>query len=158
GDLPPAEENNVERPMNEKLDRRAFLQQSSLVGLALASPRSGVMAAEPSKANPQERRGLLVGLPSKPGPLLEKIKALGDNEWLELGTPAADPNWGKGRGRSWSSRMTYAPDLQGAFLIGQGVHGFIKPDGYFMDDIWFYDLPAHRWICIYPGTDTRNFM
>ena len=32
-----------------------------------------------------------------------KIKVLGDNEWLNLGSPAADPKWGKARGRSWSS-------------------------------------------------------
>jgi hypothetical protein len=144
--------------MSEHLNRRAFLRQLSLA-FALATARStAVGAPEPSPATPRRRQGPLAGLPSKPGPLFEKIKALGDNEWLEVGAPAADPKWGKGRGRSWSSRMAYAPDLQGAFLIGQGVHGFIKPDGYFMDDIWFYDLAAHRWICIYPGTDTRNFV
>jgi hypothetical protein len=21
-----------------------------------------------------------------------------------------------------------------------------------MDDVWFYDLNGHRWICCYPGT------
>ena len=33
----------------------------------------------------------LQGLPSKPGPHIEKIRKLGDNAWLELGQPAADP-------------------------------------------------------------------
>lgn len=104
------------------------------------------------------RQGALKDLPSPPGPHIERIKSLGDNAWLELGSPAPDPKWGKARGRSWSSRMPHAPELAGAFLHGQGVHGYIKPDGYFMDDIWFYDLNAHRWICLYPGTDTRNFV
>ena len=49
--------------------------------------------------------GPLAGLPSKPGPHVEKIKALGDNEWLNLGPPAADPKWGRARGRSWGSNM-----------------------------------------------------
>ena len=25
-----------------------------------------------------------------------------------------------------------------------------------MDDLWFYDLNAHRWVCCYPGYDTKN--
>lgn len=54
--------------------------------------------------------------------------------------------------------MAYAGDLGGAFFIGQGVHGYVKPDGCFMDDIWFYDANGHRWICLYPGTDTNNFI
>jgi hypothetical protein len=53
--------------------------------------------------------------------------------------------------------MSYAPDLQGAFLVGQGRHGYIKPDGRF-DDIFFYDLNAHRWICVFPGIDTRTLV
>jgi hypothetical protein len=105
-----------------------------------------------------EHKGALAGLPSAPGPHLEKIKALGDNQWLNIGAPAPDPKWGQARGRSWSSKMVYAGDLQGAFLNGQGVHGYIKPDGYFMDDIWFYDLNGHRWICLYPGLNTRTFV
>jgi hypothetical protein len=113
-------------------------------------------AAQPDKAKDVERRGPLAGLPSRPGPHIDKIKALGDNEWLELGAPAPDPKWGQGRGRSWGCNMPYAPDLQGAFLAGQGMHGFIKPDGRY-DDIFFYDLNAHRWICIDPGLNTRTF-
>ncbi|MEX0702249.1 MAG: hypothetical protein WD069_09155 [Planctomycetales bacterium] len=124
-----------------------------LAGTLAVSPHAG--AAEPKRI---DRTGVLAGLPSEAGPHIARIQALGDNEWLNLGSPAPDPRWGKGRGRSWSSKMPYAPELGGAFLNGQGVHGYIKPDGYFMDDIWFYDLLAHRWICIYPGTDTRNFV
>ena len=42
----------------------------------------------------QEKKTPLADLPSKPGPHIEKIKALGDNEWLNLGAPAADPKGG----------------------------------------------------------------
>jgi hypothetical protein len=53
--------------------------------------------------------------------------------------------------------MSHAPDLQGAFLVGQGVHGYIKPDGLF-DDIFFYDLNGHRWICVFPGINTKTLV
>jgi hypothetical protein len=108
-------------------------------------------------AEPVAPQGPLVGLPGKPGPHIDKIMALSDNEWLELGPPAADPKWGKARGRSWSARMAYAPDLQGAFLVGQGVHGYIKPDGLF-DDIFFYDVNGNRWICVFPGINTKTYV
>jgi hypothetical protein len=100
--------------------------------------------------------GPLAGVPSKPGPHIERIKAMADNSWLELGVPAADPKWGRARGRSWTSEMPSAPELRGAFLYGEGVHGYTKPDGHYMDDLWFYDIHAHRWICCYPGADTRS--
>ncbi len=48
----------------------------------------------------QDKKGPLAELPSKPGAHIEKIKALGDNQWLNLGVPAADPKWGKARGSS----------------------------------------------------------
>ncbi len=98
----------------------------------------------------------LAGLPSKPGDHIEKIKALGDNSWLNLGAPAPDPKWGQARGRSWACKMPLAADLRGAFLHGEGVHGYTKPDGYYMDDLWFYDINAHCWICCYPGTNTKD--
>src|SRR5215216_1094253 len=101
-------------------------------------------------------RGPLAGLPSEPGSHVEKIKALPDNSWLELGKPAADPKWGRARGRSWTARMPLAPELRGAFLFGEGEHGYAKPDGHYMDDLWFYDVNGHRWVCCYPGADTRN--
>jgi hypothetical protein len=94
-------------------------------------------------------------LPSAPGPHIDQITALGDNQWLALGPPAPDPQWGSGRGRSWSSYMSYAPELRGAFLIGEGQHGFVKPDGRF-DDIFFYDANANRWIGVFPGLETTT--
>ncbi len=54
----------------------------------------------------------LTGLPSKPGPHVERIKALADNTWLELGAPAPDPKWGRARGRSWFAAMPFAPVLR----------------------------------------------
>jgi hypothetical protein len=104
----------------------------------------------------EERKGPLSALPSAPGAHLEKIKALGDNQWLTLGAPAADPKWGQACGRSWGARMCYAPEFKAAFLYGEGVHSFAKPDGRYMDDLWAYDLNAHRWVCVYPGGDLKN--
>ena len=98
----------------------------------------------------------LAGLPSKPGPHVEKIRALGDNEWLNLGKPAADPKWGSARGRSWGSNQPAAPGLRGGFVFGEGVHAYVKPDGRYMNDLWFYDINAHRWVCFYPGIDTKK--
>ena len=76
------------------------------VGLWLTALSCG-FAAEPVAGS--KRTGPLADLPGAPGPHIEKIKALGDNEWLNLGPPAADPQWGKARGRSWSSNMPAAP-------------------------------------------------
>jgi hypothetical protein len=98
----------------------------------------------------------LAKLPSPPGEHVAKIKALGDNEWLSLGAPAADPKWGRARGRSWSSNMPSAPDLHGAFVFAEGVHGYVKPDGHYMNDVWFYDVYANRWICLYPGIEVKT--
>lgn len=99
----------------------------------------------------------LAGLPGAPGPHVETIKGLADNAWLRLGSPAADPKWGKGRGRSWSAHMPYAPDLKAAFLFGEGVHCWWNRDNNrYMDDLFVYDVQGHRWICAYPGTDVVN--
>jgi hypothetical protein len=100
--------------------------------------------------------GPLAGLPSAPGAHIEKIKALGDNEWLKLGAPAPDPKWGVARGRSWCPHLPYAPELKAAFMYGEGVHAFTKPDGRYMDDFFAYDVNANRWICIYPGGDVKT--
>lgn len=102
------------------------------------------------------RRGPLKGLPTRAGPHVDRIERLGDNEWLALGQPAADPKWGRARGRSWTAAMPVAAELGGAFLFGEGVHGYAKPDGRYMDDLWFYDVNGHRWVCCYPGADTRG--
>ena len=127
-----------------------------LCGISLAG--CGLVAASnPSADNPtSEKKGPLAALPSPPGEHIEKIKALGDNSWLNLGPPKADPQWGKARGRSWTPEMPYAPNLRGAFLFGEGVHGYAKPDGHYMDDLWFYDINAHGWICVYPGADCKK--
>lgn len=106
----------------------------------------------------QEKKSPLADLPSQPGAHIEKIKAMGDNQWLNLGVPAADPKWGKARGSSWGAKaMILAPEKRGAFLFGEGVHGYVKPDGHSMDDLWFYDINAHAWTCLYPGMNTKTF-
>src|SRR5436190_18099475 len=110
-----------------------------------------------SLACSQERpTGPLEKLPSPPGPHLAKVAELGDGGWVDLGPPAPDPKWGRAGGRSWSGAMAFAPELRGAFLYGEGVHGHAKPDGYYMDDLWFYDINAHRWVCCYPGAETKK--
>jgi len=103
-------------------------------------------------------KGPLAELPSKPGPHIAKIEALGDNQWLNLGVPAKDPKWGKARGSTWGAKaLILAPDKRGAFLFGEGVHAYVKPDGHAMDDLWFYDINAHAWMCLYPGMNTKTF-
>jgi hypothetical protein len=77
------------------MPRRLIVVVAAIVGLSAATAR-GVAA--------EEAKGLLAGLPSEPGPHIENIKALPENGWLNLGSPAAGPKWGKGRGRSWSAR------------------------------------------------------
>src|SRR5262249_21235838 len=100
--------------------------------------------------------GPLKGLPSTAGAHGARIQAMGDNTWLALGKPDPDPTWGSAPGRSWCCTMPFVPGLRGAFLYGEGRHGFTKPDGRYMDDCWFYDLNAHRWVCIYPGTPVKE--
>lgn len=83
---------------------------------------------------------------------------MGDNQWLNLGVPAADPKWGKARGSAWGAKaLILLPDKREAFLFGEGVHAYVKPDGHIMDDLWFYDINAHAWSCLYPGTNTKTF-
>jgi hypothetical protein len=129
------------------------------VGMLLALwSGQAARAGETGAPDKVERKGPLAALPSAPGPTVEKVKALGDNQWVNLGSPAGDPKWGRARGCSWGAKaFALAPELRGAFFTGEGVHAFVKPNGFGMDDYWFYDLNAHRWICLYPGTDTKNF-
>ena len=125
-----------------------------LVAAALAAAS---LAAGPAPSRPQSgAKGPLAGLPSPPGPHVPKIEAMADDSWLVLSSPAPDPEWGTARGRAWTPRMPYAPDLRAALLCGCGRHGFVKPDGHYMDDLWAYDVNAHRWVCVYPGANTRD--
>lgn len=53
--------------------------------------------------------------------------------------------------------MAFAPSLDGAFLFGEGVHGWRNSrTGRYMDDLWFYDVAGHAWRNLYPGFDTHN--
>jgi hypothetical protein len=117
---------------------------------------AGETAATDADRNKDKPKGPLAALPSPPSPHIDRIKTLGDNQWLPLGSPAADPKWGKARGRAWSSNMPAAADVRGAFVFGEGVHAYVKPDGRYMNDVWFYDLNAHRWMCLYPGIEVKT--
>ena len=127
---------------------------SGLVAIACVGRLSWTEAANEQRA---ERKGPLAELPSAPGPHIEKIKALGDNEWLNLGSPSPDPKCGRATGRSWGAKMPYAANLGGAFLMGLGPHGYVKANGYTDEDLWFLDLNAFRWICLWPGLNTKTF-
>ncbi|HOX05616.1 MAG TPA: hypothetical protein PK280_04365 [Planctomycetota bacterium] len=132
-----------------------------IVILVLAMPGIALPAAEPAKTEVKIAPPL-AGLPSKPGPHIEQIKALGDNAWLKLPETAADPNcpsWGgKSYGRSWTPKAAYVSELGGAFITGEGAHcGTDNKTGYYGDDVWFYDLYANRWIALYPGTHIPSF-
>ena len=130
----------------------------ALLALATTGPvmiMALVHATELVKAN-KIVKGPLAGLPSAPGVHLDKIKTLADDSWLNLGTPAPDSKYGTARGRSWTPKMPYASELRAAFLYGEGVHAFVKPDGRLMDDLWAYDINAHRWVCVHPGTDVKG--
>ena len=59
----------------------------------------------------------LAGLPSAPGSTVAAIQAMGDNSWLNLGTPATDPSYpgdpayGIALGCSWGGHsMVFVPD------------------------------------------------
>jgi hypothetical protein len=116
-----------------------------------SSPRGHALAGEMEKSP-------LANLPSEPRSHVAKLQALGDDAWMMLDTPEGDPAWGRARGRAWGGRaLVLVPELRGAFFYGEGVHAFVKPDGHMMDDLWFYDINANRWIAIYPGTNTETF-
>ncbi|MFW6107972.1 MAG: hypothetical protein ACOC70_02105 [bacterium] len=109
-----------------------------IVLVAVLAPAGTGQAAENAEA-----AGPLADYPSEPGPHLEKVRALGPNEWLDLGKPKPDPKYGAAQGRSWSRKMAFAPDLRGAVLYGEGVHGGTSERGgkrYYNDDLYFYDI------------------
>ncbi len=129
--------------------------------MLMSSPMAALLACTVTAAEPQAgRKGLLKDLPSPEGPHIAKIKAMDDNTWLELGQPSPDPKWGEGLGRAWSSKMPYAPDLRGAFLCGEGRHGGTATRNgkrHYNDDLFFYDINAHRWICLHPGQELGKY-
>jgi RNA polymerase sigma-70 factor, ECF subfamily len=133
----------------------ASLAMKSLIAAAIIITATTTTYVSAAQSAPK-RSGPLAAMPSAPGPHIAKIKALGDNQWLNLGPAAPDPKWGSGSVRSWGCSMEYASDLGGAFISGQGPHAYVKPDGHY-DDIFFYDLNAHRWVCLVPGIDTKTF-
>lgn len=99
--------------------------------------------------------GPLTGLPSAGGAHLAALQSLGDDAWLDLGVPAADPTYGLATGRGYTPRLAPADHLGGAFFTGEGRHGYVIPTtNRYVDDVWFYDLNAHRWICVKPGSHT----
>ena len=122
---------------------------ASVAGMLLAAVAIA-QETRPSPGNP------LAALPSPAGAHVARIRAMAGDSWLILGPPAPDPQWGRARGRSWTPRMPCAPALRAAFLCGCGIHGYVKPDGHFMDDLWAYDINAHRWICLYAGAPVKT--
>src|SRR4051794_23172065 len=64
--------------------------------LLTSAPWVAALQAEPPRDGPTGNLSPLAGLPGAPGPQIRKIEALADNTWLNLGSPAADPKWGKG--------------------------------------------------------------
>jgi hypothetical protein len=124
------------------------------VGLAVDAPRPDAPRPDTGPPGP----GPLMDLPSAPGPHVAAITALGADAWLRLPDTTPDAEWGTAPGRSWGgAAFAAAPDLGGAFFTGEGPHAHVWRDGHAMDDVWFYDLNANRWITIHPGTDTTTF-
>ena len=136
--------------------RRMGVWRTCFVPVLVAVSCSAVLAEGAEPAADAVADGPLAGLPSEPGPHVERIKALGENQWVNLGTPAGDPKWGVARGRAWGSRQAVAVDLGGAFLCGSGIHGYVQPNGHYMDALWFYDINRHRWICLYGGAHCKT--
>lgn len=119
----------------------------ALIMFLVNAPDTARAAGEKTAAN----------LPSAEGQTVSAIRSMAPGSWLDLGAPKADPKWGRARGRAWTSKMAFSSALGGAFLFGEGEHGWVNPDnGRYMDDVWLYDVNAHRWVALYPGTDTRS--
>lgn len=108
-----------------------------------------VLQAQPAPAK--------TNLPSEAGNTVQRIRDMAPGTWLDLGRPAPDPKWGYARGRAWTAKMAFSGALGGAFLFGEGVHGWHdRTTGRYMDGLWFYDVNGHRWVNLHPGTDTRR--
>ncbi len=139
----------------------AVICAATAVGAGGGVAVNHLAAAEPRKTEKKaERKSPLAGLPSPEGPHIARIKAMKDNSWLDLGSPKPDPKFGDGLGRAWGWKMPFAPKLRGAFIYGEGVHGFsMVRNGVrrYNDELFFYDINGHRWICCDPGTDVANY-
>jgi hypothetical protein len=102
------------------------------------------------------KKSITKTLPSKSGPHIEKIKALGDNEWYKLPPTTGDTNFSparQGTVRSWSPKACYDAELGGAIITGEGAHGWVYSEYQrYSDDVLFFDLYANRWMYLYPGT------
>ena len=85
---------------------------------------------------------------------LEQIEALAPHTWLKLGKPACDADWGCARGRAYTPKMPYHGGS--AYLYGEGVHAFVRPDGYYDDPLFAYRVAQHAWVALWPGTPTAN--
>ena len=136
-----------------------------VLSAAVAGEPAGTEAAAPAPATSAQPagkfqpKGPLAALPSgAEGPHIGKIRALADDQWLNLGQPAADPVWGQRRGARWTPRMAYAAELRAAFVTGAGAHDVAHTRNgelHFDDDIFAYDINAHRWVCVYPGANCK---
>ncbi len=128
---------------------REMLRRLACLVLSVGLTPNGAALADASAAS--------AALPSSEGRHIAEIRSLRPGGWLALGRPAPDPEHGRARGRAWTASMPFARSLGGAFLFGEGVHGWRDPaTGRYMDGLWLYDVNAHRWAALHPGTDTRR--
>jgi hypothetical protein len=102
------------------------------------------------------------GVPSAEGAHIATIRAMPNNSWLALGTGAPDPQWGAPTAATWGSRQPWCNPYRGAWYYNEISHGYDTIGsgvraGRLDDSLWFYDLNAHRWLCLYPGTDSANY-
>jgi hypothetical protein len=105
-----------------------------------------LLASTTTAGEKAARKGPLANLPSPPGPHVAKIKAMKDGDWLMLGPPAPDPQWGAAPGRAYTNKMAYAPELVVGFLFGEGVHGKHgngKREGHYNDDVFFLSAASY---------------
>lgn len=103
------------------------------------------------------RRGPLHAQPSAPGTHLNAVAAMGPDTWLDLGVPQPDPVYGLATGREYTPRMAWSSSLQGAFLTGESGHGYVHTQtGRYIDDVWFLDFAALKWVCVKPGSEVAT--
>ena len=99
----------------------------------------------------------LAGLPSKPGEHVAKIKAMRRRRVAGPGHASRRPQVGHGPGRSWGARWRTRRTCGPRSSSARAGHGWWdKETGRYMDDLWAYDVNAHRWVCVYPGADVNT--